>query len=283
MGDRVLASMASPQTLGFIGIGTMNAAVIRGLCTSESPPERIVLGPRNAVKAAQLATEFPGIVTVAASAQEVVDETKYVVIAVLTTAAEAQCRELTFTADHTVVSLMAGITIESLSEWCAPVPVANLVRALPLPPVARHVGTTLVLPPHPATVAMFTLLGTAVPVTDVDQMTKMSIVTCTMGVHFKMLDTIHQWSVEHGVDSELASVYIGGIYKGLALDVVGVGSDGFGGLVAEQTPGGINEQGIREMAGCGVFEEFKNTMDSLHARFEGREHKRAKFEAPAEE
>merc|ERR1712195_6810 len=115
----------SPKRIGFIGIGTMNAAVIRGLCTSECPPEAIVLGPRNADKAAQLATEFPHIVTVATSAQEVVDKTAYVVIAVLTTAAEAQCRELTFSAAHTVVSLMAGITIESLADWCAPVPAAN--------------------------------------------------------------------------------------------------------------------------------------------------------------
>lgn len=267
-----------PRTLGFIGIGTMNAACIRGLCTSTNPPETIVLGPRNAQKAAKLAEEFPNIVKVAQSPQEVVDQTRYVVIAVLTTAAEEQCRALTFTPEHTVVSLMAGITVESLKDWCNPVPIEQLVRALPLPPVARHVGTTLVLPAHEPTIAMFSLLGTAVPTSDVAQFNKMSVVTCTMGIHFKMLETIHQWVAENGVDPAAASTYIGGIYHGLALDAVAAGDQGFSHLVAEQTPGGINEQGIREMAECNVFEEMKHTLDSISARFEGREHKRARCE-----
>eukprot|EP00658_Telonema_sp_P-2_P044217 TRINITY_DN3206_c0_g1_i2.p1 TRINITY_DN3206_c0_g1~~TRINITY_DN3206_c0_g1_i2.p1 ORF type:complete len:174 (-),score=39.24 TRINITY_DN3206_c0_g1_i2:390-911(-) len=171
---------------------------------------------------------------------------------------------------------MAGITVESLKAWCGPVPEAQLVRALPLPPVARHAGTTLVLPSHEPTIALFNLLGKAVPTDDVEKFNKMSVVTCTMGVHFKMLDSIHEWVCDQGVDSKTASVYIGGLYHGLALDAVGVGENGFSGLVEEQTPGGINEQGIRELNDCNVFHELKNTMDSLCARFEGREHKRAR-------
>eukprot|EP01043_Picozoa_sp_COSAG02_P078650 COSAG02_NODE_17814_length_979_cov_0.876136_1_plen_165_part_10 len=58
----------SSHTLGFVGVGTINAAVVRGLCTaSTSRPEAIIVGPRNKSKAAELVAEFNGIVTQAAT------------------------------------------------------------------------------------------------------------------------------------------------------------------------------------------------------------------------
>jgi hypothetical protein len=70
-----------PGVLGFVGIGTINSAVIRGLCTGTNPPKRIVLSPRSTSKAKALQAEFPAIIEIAASNQAVVDVAHWVIIA----------------------------------------------------------------------------------------------------------------------------------------------------------------------------------------------------------
>ena len=92
-----------PACIGFIGVGTMNSAIVRGLCTLPAPPERLVLSPRNAEKAAALAAEFPSLVSVAATNQAVVDAADVVFVGTLPAATEEVLRALKFRASQTVV------------------------------------------------------------------------------------------------------------------------------------------------------------------------------------
>ena len=68
---------------GFVGTGTMSAAMVRGLCTANPPVASVAVSPRNAEKAAALAREFPGRVTIAADNQDVVERSDVVFIGVL--------------------------------------------------------------------------------------------------------------------------------------------------------------------------------------------------------
>jgi pyrroline-5-carboxylate reductase len=158
---RLLMGVSDLQ-VGVVGCGTMNTAIVRGLCTLDSPPRSVVVSPRNAEKAAALHEDFPSLVRVAADNQEVVDSSDTVFIGVLPKLAEQVLSGLRFEARHTVVSLMSTTPIESVRRWCAPVPAASVVRAIPLPPVAKHMGTTLVTPRHETIVSLFNALGTAV-------------------------------------------------------------------------------------------------------------------------
>ena len=148
--------------VGFVGCGTMSSAIVHGLCTLDAPPRSVVVSPRNAEKAAELYEAFPSLVRVAASNQEVLDSSDTVFIGVLPKLAEAVIRDLRFEKRHTVVSLVSTAPLDSLREWLSPVPAASVVRAIPLPPVAKHMGTTLVTPPHDTIVTLFDALGTAV-------------------------------------------------------------------------------------------------------------------------
>ena len=60
-------------TLGFIGTGTINSALVRAVCRSDGPAHPIVVSPRSAERAAALKQEVPSRVRVAASMQEVAD------------------------------------------------------------------------------------------------------------------------------------------------------------------------------------------------------------------
>jgi len=41
-------------------------------------------------------------------------------------------------------------------------------------------------------------------------------------------------------------------------------------LIAEQTPGGLNEQGLRNLEKQGVFERYDRAMDAILSRLEGK-------------
>merc|ERR1719160_1487513 len=97
-------------TVGFIGIGTINSAVCRGLLKSADSPSKVVVGPRNAENAAALAAEHPDKVTVAESNQAVIDASDWVVLGTppkkhitLETLNPLQFRE-----DQPVISFIAG-------------------------------------------------------------------------------------------------------------------------------------------------------------------------------
>jgi hypothetical protein len=101
-------------------------------------------------------------------------------------------------------------------------------------------------------------------------MAKMQTMTGLMGSYYGQLRACHEWLVERGVNSADASTYVGAIMLSIAEDGKAAGSGGFQRLIDEQTPGGYNEQGLRELTVAGVFDEYKATMTSINSRWEGK-------------
>ena len=228
---------------GFVGVGTMSSAIVRGVCTLAAPPcSAVVLSPRGAEKSAALKAEFPALVAVAADNQEVVDKADIIFIGVLPKHAEEVCRALKFTARHTVVSLVSTAPMSLLHEVCAPVPAANIVRAIPLPPVAKHRGATIMAPPHEAVSALFGSLGVVVPVETEATMKKLMPVSALMGQFYAQQRETQKWLQEQGVDGDAAAKWVGAVFHCISYDSATPSSHTFNELVEEQTAGGINEQ-----------------------------------------
>ena len=76
-----------------------------------------------------------------------------------------------------------------------------------------------------------------------------------------------------GVPAELASRYIGAIFHTITGDSMDATSTSFGDLVDEQTPGGLNEQVVREMREAGCFQAMSDALEGCSARIEGRQRK----------
>jgi pyrroline-5-carboxylate reductase len=264
-------TMSTSTTYGFVGVGTMSSAIVRGICTLPAPPcSAVVLSPRGAEKSAALATEFPALVTVAADNQEVVDKCDVVFIGVLPKHAEEVCRTLMFSERHTVVSLVSTAPMSLLQEVCAPAPASNIVRAIPLPPVAKHRGATVMTPPNPAITSLFGSLGTVVPVENEALMKKMMTVSSMMGQFYAQQRATQQWLQQQGVDGDSAAKWTGAVFHCISYDSANANSHTFKELVEEQTPGGINEQVVREFTEAGVYDALNDSLDGILARVEGR-------------
>lgn len=261
---------AEGVTYGFVGVGTMNAAIVRGMCTLANPPKAVVLSPRGAEKAAALKSEFPDLVTVASDNQQVVDQCDVIFVGVLPKLGEEVLSALKFSERHTVVSLLSTMPMELLHKCCAPVPASEIVRAIPLPPVAKHRGACVMTPKHPAITAVFDALGTAVAVDSEGEMKKMMPMSCLMGQYYAQQLAAQQWLQAQGIDAAAAAKWVGAVYHCISYDSADASPDTFSELVAEQTPGGLNEQVLREMREAGAYDALADSLDDVIARIEGR-------------
>ena len=309
--------MSSP--LGFIGIGTINAAVANGVSqpfplvhilfipalqllracgpchlfishshslslshTLAHPPQlcsceraggaapKITISPRNAAKAAALATAWPAEITMAGSNQEVVDAADVVFIATPPGPenTRANLEPLTFRADQTIICLISGVSPELLAELCAPVAPSSIVQAFPLPPAQYQASTTVCTPPNAIAEEILSRVGKVIPVPDFASAMKIGAISCVMGDFYAHLRACHEWLITNGIEESTASEAVGAFFNTFN-HASRDSATGFGHLVAEQTPGGMNEQVIAQLKAAGNYTNLKTALDMLLPRLLG--------------
>lgn len=251
--------------IGFIGTGNIAAATVRGLCTAAPVPERVLISPRNAEKAAALAAEFAQV-EVAPDNQAVVDGSDWVVIAVRPPQVEPVVRPLRFRADQAVISLAAAVSLAALQKLVAPV--SRIVRAVPQPTVARHTGPIAVFPADAEAVALLGRIGNVVPVGDEHQFDALCTVTAIAASQFAFLGRVADWLAREGVERRAAIRFTTAIAQTIATDADKAEAHGFPALIKEvSTPGGMNEQVLRMLTEAGSFEPVDGALDAILARY----------------
>jgi pyrroline-5-carboxylate reductase len=241
--------------VGIVGVGAIAEAMVTGLCEGEERPTPIHLSPRSAVRASRLAARYPSV-HVADSNQSVVERADLVLLCVRPQDAHAALSDLDFRRQQAVVSVMAGVPIEALRALLAPAEV--IVRAIPLPAVARRAGLTAIHPPHELARAIFDPLGGVVAVDDEHAFDALSASTATIAAHLAYLDTISRWLADRGIPRTEATQYVRAVFGGLA------------GTVDEYaTPGGTNEQFLDALRRAGTFEVVARALDDVARRLEG--------------
>jgi pyrroline-5-carboxylate reductase len=249
--------------LGFIGTGTIAAAMIEGLAAAgvDSP---ILVSPRNAETANDLARRF-GNVKIAANNQAVLDGSDLVILAVRPQIAGEVLPTLHFRPDHRVLSLIATVSLDWLHSVTAPA--AAVARAVPLPPVARRQGPTAVFPADPIVCGLFDRLGTAITLDDESAFDVFTAATAIMGSYFAFAHTITAWMSEEGVAADKAHAFMAQMLKGLAGAASASPGRSFDQLADEhQTRGGINEQVYRAVTEGGVMADLDRALDAVLAR-----------------
>jgi pyrroline-5-carboxylate reductase len=251
--------------IGFIGTGNIAAATVRGLCTAAPAPERVLISPRNAEKAAALAAEFSQV-EIAADNQAVVDGSEWVVIAVRPPQVEPVVSPLRFRPDHKVISLAAAVSLATLQKLMAPS--TRIVRAVPQPTVARHTGPIAVFPSDAEAVALLGRIGNVVPVDDEHQFDALCTVTAIAASQFAFLGRVADWLAREGVERRAAIRFTTAIAQTIVTDADKAEAHGFPALIKEvSTPGGMNEQILRMLTEAGCFEPIDGALDAILARY----------------
>lgn len=252
--------------LGFIGTGTISAAIIEGL--SASGDEAIVVSPRNVAIATNLSSRFAHV-EMARDNQVVLDGSEVVVLAIRPQVAETVLAPLSFRPDHRVISLIATVSIDRLRRWTTPA--LRVVRAVPLPAVASGESPTAIFPPDAEARALFDRLGGTVELPQENQFDIFTAATATMASYFAFAHSIADWMEREGIEASQARTFIAHMLRGLAETAVAAPRSSFAALADEhQTREGINEQLFRKLTHNGAIPAIPAGLDKVLARLRER-------------
>jgi pyrroline-5-carboxylate reductase len=256
-----------PADLGIVGVGAIAEAIVTGLCEGEDTPTSIHLSPRNAVRSSRLAARYPSV-HVVDSNQTVVERADVVLLCVRPQDAGAALSDLAFRAPQAIISVIAGLPIGALRPLVAPAEV--IVRAIPLPAVARRAGLTAIHPGREPARGIFDRLGGAIAVDDERAFDALSASTATIAAHLAYLDTINRWLANRGIPQADATRYVAAVFGALSETLPGIQTTDFKALADEYaTAGGTNEQFLKALRRAGTFDTVERALDDVARRLEG--------------
>ncbi len=219
------------------------------------------------MRASRLAARYPSV-HVADSNQTVVERADVVLLCVRPQDAHAALSDLAFRSQQAVISVMAGVSIDALRALVAPA--EDLVRAIPLPAVARRSGLTAIHPRHELARAIFDPLGGVIAVDDERALDALSASTATIAAHLAYLDTISRWLADRGVPQTEATRYVAAVFGALSGTLLGTQAIDFRTLADEYaTAGGINEQFLTALRRAGTFDVVDRALDDVAHRLQG--------------
>jgi pyrroline-5-carboxylate reductase len=251
------------MTYGILGVGAIGAAIVTGLCEGVNGAPRVVLSPRNATRAADLAARFPSV-RIAQSNQEVIDGSSVVLLCIRPQEARSVLPTLRFSSQQAIVSMMAGISIETLQGLVAPA--QSIARAIPLPAVATREGATPIFPPTEAARDLFDRVGCSIEIPNQLAFDATSASTATISAHFAYLNAICRWLVAQGVSETAARRQVAATFAGLARLLHDRTPD-FSELARDHaTRGGTNEQFLAVLEQARVFDAVGAGLDRILER-----------------
>ena len=144
---------------------------------------------------------------------------------------------------------------------------AQIVRAIPLPPISLKKGPVPICPPNRKVKEFFNHLGTTVEIKNEKSSINFWSTSGMMAPFYELLRVMTDWLVKRGVKRNNAQKYITSLFLALSEDAVVNSKLNLKYLVKEsQTPKGLNEQGVRELTKAKFYKSIEKTLNSIHKR-----------------
>ncbi len=250
--------------LGFIGTGKISSSVITGICGSSIKYSKIYVSSRNNKIAKGLKKKFKRI-SIEKDNQKIVDNCNWVFLGVTPTVGEKIIKNLKFRSSQTIVSFISTITIPELKKMIKIK--ADIVRAIPLPPISLRKGPVPICPPNKKVKNFFDKIGSTVEIKNEKLSINFWSTSGMMASYYEILKIMSDWLVKKGIKRLDAQKYITTLFLALSEDAVVNSKKELKYLVKEsQTPKGLNEQGLKEMNKKRVYKSVINTLNSIHKR-----------------
>ena len=250
--------------LGFIGTGKIASSVITGICKSKITFERIVVSPRNKKIAKKLSKQFKKVI-IAKNNQEIINSCNWIFLSVTPNIGKKIIKNLKFRSKQKIISFISTITLAQLKK--AIKVKAIIVRAIPLPPISLKKGPIPICPPNKNIKSFFNKIGTTIEIKKEKSSINFWSTSGMMAPYYELLNVMTKWLVKKGIKRKDAQKYITSLFLALSEDAVVNSKKDLKFLVKEsQTPSGLNEQGVKELAKAGFYKSLEKTLNSIHKR-----------------
>ena len=250
--------------LGFIGTGKITSSVVAGICNSKIFFKKIIISSRNKNNAQKLKRKFRKV-SIAKNNQEIVNSCNWIFLAVTPTVGEKIIKNLKFRSHQTIISFISTMSLPQLKK--AIKVKAKIIRAIPLPPISLRKGPVPICPPNKKVKNFFNKLGTTVEIKNEKLSKNFWTTSGMMAPFYELLSSMSNWLVKHGIKRKSAQKYITSLFVALSEDAVVNSKKDLKYLVKEsQTPGGLNEQGVKELRKAGFYRSLEKSLNSIFKR-----------------
>jgi len=250
--------------LGFIGTGKIASSVITGICTSKISFQKILVSPRNRNIAQKLKKRFRKV-NIAKTNQEIVDKCNWVFLAVTPKVGKKILPKLNYRSNQKIISFISTISLAQLKKIVKKR--SKIVIAIPLPPISLGKGPVPICPPDKQVKSFFDKIGTTVEIRSERSSKNFWATSGMMAPFYEILKVLSDWLVKKGIKRNEAQKYITSLFLALSKDSVVNSKKHLKYLVSEsQTPGGLNEQGVKELRRSGFYKSLEKSLNSILKR-----------------
>jgi pyrroline-5-carboxylate reductase len=222
--------------IGFIGTGTISAAVIEGLQSLPDAPE-IAVSPRSEAVSLALAARFKTVSRARSNAE--VATADIVFLGMRPMHLEEATAGIDFKAGQIVASLVAGFSLKDIeARW----PKATVCRFIPLPGIARGKGPMSTYPAVPEIIKLMSPLGDLFVAAD-EARIHFGGLNSFMSSYYELQRALIDAGTAAGLSQTDARGFVVSLLGMLADTAQRTPDATFGSLVEEhQTKGGLNER-----------------------------------------
>ena len=250
--------------LGFIGTGKIASSVITGISNSKITYKKILISPRNQLVAKNLKKKFSKII-IAKNNQEIINKCNWIFLSITPKVGEKIIKNLKFKSNQTVISFISTITLVELKKMIKVK--SKIVRAIPLPPISIKKGPVPICPPNKKVKDFFNNIGTTVEIKNEKSSINFWATSGMMAPFYEILKVLSDWLVKKGIKRNEAQKYITSLFVALSEDSVLNSKKHLKYLVSEsQTPGGLNEQGVKELRRSGFYKSLEKSLNRILKR-----------------
>jgi pyrroline-5-carboxylate reductase len=222
--------------IGFIGTGTISAAVIEGLQSLPEAPE-IIVSPRSEATSLALAARFKTVRRAQSNAE--VASADIVFLGIRPMHLEEALAGIDFKAGQIVASMVAGFGLSDIkARW----PNATVCRFIPLPGIARGKGPMATYPAVPEIIKLISPLGDLFVAPD-EARIHFGGLNSFMSSYYELQRALIDVGMSAGISQSDARGFVVSLLGMLADTAQHTPDATFGALVEEhQTKGGLNER-----------------------------------------
>ena len=250
--------------LGFIGTGKITESVISGIIKSSLQYSKISISLRNKKISKRLKKRFKKIF-IEKNNQKIIDNCNWVFLAVTPKVGAKIIPKLKFRSNQKIISFISTIKLAQLKKFIKKK--VKIVRAIPLPPISIGKGPVPICPPDKQTKSFFDKIGTTIEIKSEKSSNNFWSMSGMMAPFYEMLKVQSDWLVKRGINRDKAQKYITSLFIALSEDSAIKSKKHLKYLVAEsQTPGGLNEQGVKELRKSGYYRSLEKSLNSILKR-----------------
>ena len=250
--------------LGFIGTGRISSSVIEGIFKSNLKIKKIYISPRNRTIANKLNKRFKKV-TISKNNQQLVDKSNWVFLAVTPKIGNKILKKLNFKKNQKIISFISTINLAQLKKMIGKK--SKIVRAIPLPPISIRKGPVPICPPDKQVKNFFNKLGTVVEIKNEKLSMNFWVTSGMMAPFYEYLKVLSNWLVRRGIKRKEAQRYITSLFVALSQDSSVNSEKDLKYLVKDsQTPGGLNEQAVKQLRKAGFYKKLEKSLNSIHKR-----------------